>query len=84
MGKKLSTNFTFTPQPTTGIGLQYVRYDGRPKTRIVSISACTRVASHVDLITADDALYLYKKLSLATIRTRNKRGGIINEKAHHP
>ncbi len=44
---------------------------------LVSISACTRVTSHVDLKTASHAHHVYKKLSLATVRTRNKREGNI-------
>lgn len=43
-----------------------------------------RVASDVDLKKADGALYIYKDLSPATMRTRNKRGGSINEEAHYP
>lgn len=50
--------------------------------RFVSISACNRVASRVDPKTAPTHS-IYTSLSLATLRTRNKRGSAINEEANH-
>jgi len=45
--------------------------------RIVSLSACTRVAPHVARKLPDDIHHVNTNASQAVVRTRNRRGGKI-------